>query len=1113
MTQEREDGASAQMRQAMDRLNAEQRAAVDHVDGPLLVVAGPGTGKTQLLSLRAANILASRDVEPKNILCLTFGNAGAEAMRKRLVELIGRAAYGIEVSTFHSFAASVRQRWPEFFERGGTSQLVSDLRKSEIVNRILNALPPSSTLASGQAGGVNTRLGDILAFIGHFKRSGLTTDELRAIMRQTIQFIDHAEADEGLMALVNAGIPRAAQAKEAFCADFETAVMRVCSLAPAHLREPVVSTPGMYVPYATWLGRLVGAAELIDEDGKTGGLKDVRDALFCGTAKDGRSFKDRVVAERALAAADVFDAYEEALAAEGLYDYDDMILEAIQAIQAHPELQQQLLDRYLYVQVDEFQDTNGAQMRILELLAKDAASPNIMAVCDDDQAIMRFQGATIECIQQFQERWHPTSIVLKTNYRSTPAIVELGKGVASQIETRLPTSATDKDIQAFRPAGEQTSFCEHVFVSKDAERYALAEAIRQAIDAGFIEGSEDPSEAIAVIAPKHASLKELIPYLNAFDVPFSYRETSNVFQMESMQTLLALMRYAAFAAAGRTERAAAQLPQIVAAREYGRSSEACVAFAARAKRDHHGDWARALAEEGGKLHERLCDWAAAAASAPVRELIHAMAKGIAAHYVAEADSDPWALAEFHAGIRALLAFAEAEIASSSSLGRAVRLTDVVERMDELERYKVSVDATIALGRGDAVRLVSAHGSKGLEFDRVYLLDADDDTWHKGASSSALFTANMLVGASKDDDDARRLLFVALTRAKQEMELFRAQGRTLRELQGEISTEEVEPTAQEAATIIQVSWEARYAADTPEFASLLVPDLVPRSLSASALNDFVEYHDGAVNSLEYPAKRMLRLPRSPEPASEFGTLVHAFLQDLVGKCGSGACPDGCCDTVGQLADAYRAQLSWMDFRPDEVASLVRRFDRVVASFVPWLLEHLEGRVALEAKMETATESGVPLFGIADLLMIDDAAQRVRVFDYKTGFTYPGKTPTTAYERQLQFYKLLIEGSPEYAGYTVSEGIDLYVEPERGTEGELHEPVTSLVGAGELEHLQRLIDVVWRRISDGDFDTSAFESSPQKADAVARNVTAKGEPRKRMDHRLIQEAYEDWLIEQG
>lgn len=131
---------------SLDRLNPEQREAVECLDGPLLVIAGPGTGKTQLLSLRAANILAKRDAAPRNILCLTYTEAGAEAMRKRLIELIGRDAYGIEVSTFHGFASSIRSRYPEHFVRPSTDTLVTSLHQQEIFDRLLKSLPFGSPL-------------------------------------------------------------------------------------------------------------------------------------------------------------------------------------------------------------------------------------------------------------------------------------------------------------------------------------------------------------------------------------------------------------------------------------------------------------------------------------------------------------------------------------------------------------------------------------------------------------------------------------------------------------------------------------------------------------------------------------------------------------------------------------------------------------------------------------------------------------------------------------------------------------------------------------------------------------------------------------------------------
>jgi DNA helicase II / ATP-dependent DNA helicase PcrA len=95
------------------KLNPEQKQAVDTIEGPVMVVAGPGTGKTQILTLRIANILLKSQVNPENILALTFSESASFQMRQRLVEIIGTLAYRVEISTFHSFANSVIQNFKE----------------------------------------------------------------------------------------------------------------------------------------------------------------------------------------------------------------------------------------------------------------------------------------------------------------------------------------------------------------------------------------------------------------------------------------------------------------------------------------------------------------------------------------------------------------------------------------------------------------------------------------------------------------------------------------------------------------------------------------------------------------------------------------------------------------------------------------------------------------------------------------------------------------------------------------------------------------------------------------------------------------------------------------
>lgn len=1091
---------SERARKALALLNDEQREAVEHTDGPLLVVAGPGTGKTQLLSLRAAQILATRDAAPENILCLTFSDAGAEAMRKRLVSLIGRDAYGIEVSTFHAFAQKLRSRHPEHFDRLASDALITDLQKHQLVNCLLCRLPPSSRLFSNPIDGKSAFLSDMLSFIGTFKKSGLTTEEYRAMLKQDLTFFDAAEEDVDFMAVVNAAIPQRGTLKEAYCERFRAEVLRACDEAAADCRKRLVPTPGQYVPYAQWLRDLVKDAEIIDDEGKTAGLRTIRSSLFEGRSGE-RRFKDRTVCLRALDACDIYDSYQRHLSENGLYDYDDMVLDAICALERSPELLQSVRDRFTYVQVDEFQDTNGSQMRILELLAGNEERPNLMTVCDDDQAIMRFQGATIACITQFSERWRPKTVVLKTNYRSTPAIVDLGARVAAQIENRLPSSARDKDIRAHRPQDGPATFTEHVAPSRDFELHAVASNIREAIDAGLIERSAKPDEAIAVIASKHEVLRALLPHLSSLGVPYAYRETANVLTSETMQTLLAELRYVAYRSQGRAEQAMSQLPAIVASRELALSPAACLSVAKRARADYYGDWERAVVSSENKRLERMAsmlrELAAKAAGLSVAEVVSRTVEPLA-HFYAEAET--WARAEFQAGIRALIRFAEDESNGSLRPRRALRIADVVDRLDQADAFGISVNATYEFGCEGAVRLMSAHGSKGLEFDRVYVLDADDATWHRSASSTRLFPQNVFLGNSRDEDDVRRLLFVTLTRAKSELELYRAGDQTIRELEGLIETEKLEFSPEESCSAIQASWVDAYAVDQQLFSKLLAPELVPKHLSVSALNSLVDYKEGDLRGTAYQQHHLLQIPGAPNPSTAFGSIVHALMEDYVSFVVKGGMP------AEEVISRARENVLHMDVSEDEKDSYAARFDRIVELFLPSLGSLLSGRLATEVELNAVTDDGVPLFGICDLLMINDAAKTVSIVDYKTGFSYPGKTPTAAYERQLQFYKLLIESSSEFAGYSVREAVDLYVEPERGTASTLHAPARSVPNTENLEHLTRLIAAAWERMKTGDFDMTGFEDSEERAQAEEQ---ANRNTRKR----FIQRAFEDWLIGQA
>lgn len=1083
--------------ESFKNLNPEQREAVECLDGPLLVIAGPGTGKTQLLSLRAANILAKCDVAPRNILCLTYTEAGAEAMRKRLIELIGRDAYGIEVSTFHGFASSIRSRYPEYFTRPATDTLVTSLHQQEIFDRLLKSLPFGSPLGGGSPDMPAQNIGKMIGFVSKIKRSGVDYDTLGAIAQQNIDAAAWLTEHSELLTLA------CERASAALAERFEEEVERVCAMAPTALTRPIDCPAGTYVPYILELRDTVRRTELIDEKGKSSGYTKVRDAFFGGSNSQGRTFKIAEQSERLKTACDVARSYQSELDQHHLYDYDDMIGDFVDAVEHNDALRQVLQDTYTYIQVDEFQDTNGAQMRIIELLCDGVDAPNIMAVGDDDQAIMRFQGATIECANQFAAEFSPRSIVLKTNYRSTPAIVELGQAIARQIEYRLDASS-NKSIEASKPQGDQVGFSENVYAGKAEEYAAVAASIKQRLDDHYLDECEDPNEGIAVISAKHAALRSLIPFLVKEKVPFSYRERQNLFASERMQTMLALLRCVTALARGQKELACSYLPQIICATELGGDHPSSVAFALNAKREHHGDWMAAMRESDSthvkELHDDLMQRAAEAGASPVRALLFKIAKRSLDYYQDHKKQDPLGAAEFNAGIRALLAFAEGEMGDARRMGRTLRLPDIVDKLDAAQKFDVSIDASIDLGTPGAVRLTSAHSSKGLQFDCVYLLDADDSTWHKGAGGMSLYPSNLLIRDEKDDDDARRLLFVAITRAKRHLELYRAGGSALQELTGLIDSCEVSAEADQLSAAIETEWRDNYVFDTPELRALLEPHTDVKHLSATALNNFVTYEPGCANSQHFPEKQIVRLPTAPTIQTEFGTIVHAMFEEIVNRMAT----DGEA-AIETIEVEYRQQISWLDFAPEDVHRYSDRFERICHAFVPWLVEHVRGyRCITEANMQCLTAGGTPLFGFLDLLLVDDAAKTVQIVDYKTGF---GKEIPAGYHRQLKFYKLLVEASPEFYGYTVTSMGDYYVEPDKTT-GELRPPFATTANAVDIAELEQLIDATWARIEHGAWDTSAFEQS----DAYELAIEEQKGCRKKADKtEVMQRAYEHWLIE--
>jgi ATP-dependent DNA helicase UvrD/PcrA len=388
------------------KLNPEQRRAVEHREGPLLIVAGAGTGKTRVIVERIGNLLAAKDgPRPEQILALTFGNKAADEMRERAMERFGTLARRCRFSTFHAFC----------------HELLSERRPQRALDRI-----------------------DEWIFLRrHLEELNLS------------HYFKVSDPGRFLADLVD------------FC---------------SRCHDNLV-TPAEYKAYVDRLGP---------------------SSLPASPAEAEEIARQREVSR-------VFIVLDQLQRKQGLVSFGAMISRAVQMLDADPGLTAELQERYRYILVDEFQDTNTAQFELLVRLA--GARRNLTVVGDDDQAIYRFRGASFASFQQFAERYPDhLSVVLDRNYRSTKNILTVaGASIASNLRDRYQP---DKKLIAEKPAGPPAEI--HEF----PDELAQAEHTAQAITDAMQRGAAKKYSEFAVLYRAHAHRNLLVAALERRGIPF-----------------------------------------------------------------------------------------------------------------------------------------------------------------------------------------------------------------------------------------------------------------------------------------------------------------------------------------------------------------------------------------------------------------------------------------------------------------------------------------------------------------------------------------------------------------------------------------------------------------
>ncbi len=1053
-------------------LNDRQKEAVTAIDGPVMVIAGPGTGKTELLSMRAANILRETDTLPNNLLCLTFTESGAAAMRERLVSIIGQDAYKVAIHTFHSFGSDVIARYGEYFYQGADVRPADEISTYEILRGIFEELPHSSPLA-GQFGGDFTYLSDTAKTISELKKSGLTSDELLVVLDDNERVLDTAEP----------------VLTELFANRISKSMLpRLSAIATTIAELEPRSLPSSITPLASTLALSIAHAvdAAIDLE-STKPITAWRNKWLEKNAKDEFVFKDRKRQARLRAVSNVYFQYLSRMQERHLYDFDDMVLRVLHATEVFDDLRYSLQEQYLYIMVDEFQDTNLAQMRLLSALTSNPTNegaPNLMVVGDDDQAIYSFQGAEISNILDFSSRYESVKrITLVDNYRSTPEVLTAAREVITQGSERLESYLTDLDktLTAHLPSGTAVRLIETA--TPDSERAWLARHIKEMIKSGT------SAQDIAVLTRRHNELEALLPYFTAEEVTVQYERRDNILENELIIQLSLLSRIIHSLAVGQHEDANTLLPELLAHPAWNFSSETLWKLSLKAHHDR-AYWMEAMSEmtEFLPLRTWLLDMAQQSLVSPLEVMLDQLVGS------SETDGTDAFISPYHGyfftrekrdtASSSYLEFLEALRTLRHELrtyknGNDIKLADFLDFLTVHQQLGSTISSVRVSGSDNevAIHLMTAHKSKGLEFDHIFIVGAVDSKWGRQVRSRSRlisYPENLpLMPAGDTYDERLRLFFVAMTRAKKSLTITHASADesgsalSLPEfLVGNSWTVETveESSVEQQVRDAKIAWyQPLITPLEPSMKQLLTSTLERYKLSATHLCNFLDITHGGPE--HFLLSNLLRFPEAMSPDAVYGSAIHACLQQahahLITTEHQRPIEDSLQDFEHFLA---RGSLD-----KDTFSRYLERGSNALTTF-------------LGAKGDSFTTTQRPELGFAgqqsyiddthltgtlDLVDIDHEAKTIIVTDYKTGrpsHSWKGrsdgeKLKLHKYRHQLLFYKVLVENSRDWSAYTVTHGRLQFVEPDE--QGDIV-ALELEFDSEEVASIKRLIRTVWKHI---------------------------------------------------
>ena len=1022
------------------KLNAQQRLAVDTTEGPVMVIAGPGTGKTQILAARIGKILLEMDVAPGNILCLTYTDAGTIAMRRRLLSFIGPDAYKVNIHTFHSFCNEIIQENLPLFEKTALDA-ISDLERIQLFKELIDGFPKNHPLKRYR-GDVYFEMGNLQSLFSTMKREGWT---------------------------------------------------------PAFINQKVDE----------YLASLPGREEYI--------AKRATKEFKKGDLRTDKIEEERERMNKLRAAVGEFDRFQELMRKRNRYDFDDMINWVIKAFSGNKALLSSYQERYQYILVDEYQDTSGTQNRLVSLLIAYWEQPNVFVVGDDDQSIYRFQGANVENMLDFAHQYQKDllTVVLTNNYRSTQPILDISRALIERNEERLVQQlpGLSKQLVASHPHTGKLHFPARLleYLSPRQEMTGITLEVERLIAKGVAPGR------IAIIYKENKYGEELARFLQLKNVPVYSKRSVDLFTIPLARQVLLLLRYLAaehdapyggdemlfeilhFHFWGIAPLEIAKLSVEVADRQFGdqRTSIRRLLYE-KANRPARDLFDAGLPEPMKRASRVLEKLVGEVSNVTLQELFEHCIRDTGILGTAVAGPDKINQVQV---LTALFDFIKEETRRDAD----VNLERLIQTIDLMKENELPLPLIRVSGSDKAVNLLTAHGSKGLEFEYVFFAGVNASTWEKkrkpggGYKYPDTLFSSTTASESNGDEELRRLFYVALTRVEHHLTIsyprYRDDGK---ELEPSVFLAEILETQGLAFEKVTITPEEQAAFDTLPFSEAIAPeieaaeeDFIGRMLekfvmNVTALNNYLKC------PLEFYYRNLIRIPSPKNEATEFGSAVHFALQRLFEKMQQHA--------GGQFPEKKEmlTDFEWYMRCHREIftrEAFARRMEyglEVLANYYDKYLSLWNKIVTVERNIRNVVVRGVPLKGKLDKLEFQ--GKEVNVVDYKTGDVDKAadklKPPSARnpdggdYWRQAVFYKILVDSYEQKDWKVVSSEFD-FVEPDKKKE---YRKVKILITPEDITTVTQQIVQTWQKIQNREFYTGCGDPDCHWCNFVKTNNLA-------------------------